>query len=181
MLTTLAIAAFLAAPPAAKSDPFVARPVPAAKADPYAATELPQEHAGPLTAGDFLDERETKDLRDLAHALQIEQAADELLACPDQQRLILSAVLCEAQARKAATEERLAAGLTKPLARASVKASRDVEDAQTKLAVLALDPLACTYSDVALLVSCMDPAAPAWCSVDPHMAAMLAAAERIAP
>ena len=77
MLTTLAIAAFLAAPPAAKSDPVVARPVPAAKADPYAATELPQEHAGPLTAGDFLDERETKDLRDLAHALQIEQAADD--------------------------------------------------------------------------------------------------------
>ena len=79
MLTTLAIAAFLAAPPAAKSDPFVARPVPAAKADPYAATELPQEHAGPLTAGDFLDERETKDLRDLAHALQIEQAADGIV------------------------------------------------------------------------------------------------------
>ena len=181
MFAQILLAAFLAAPPATKGDPFVPHPVPAAKLDPYAAEELPQEHAGKLMAADFLSERETADLVTLAHQMEIELAADVLLGQPDQQRVILSAVLCEAQQRKADTEARIAQGLTKPLARAAVKAAKDIEDAQTKLAVLGLDPYACTYSDVVDLLNCMDPAAPAWCAVDQRMAARLTAAERIAP
>ena len=136
--------------------------------------------AGPLTHADFADQSAVDAARQIARAGLADLEADVILADSVQQRVLLSAMLCEAQQRAADTEAALARGLTKILARAALRASADVDSAQLRLAVLRLAPLSCSASDVDLMTQCLGPVAPVSCESDDHMAAVSVAAERLA-
>ena len=136
--------------------------------------------AGPLNHADFSDQSTIDAARQIARDGLAELEADAILADSVQQRILLSAMLCEAKQRVTDTEAALSRGLTKPLARAALRASRDVDSARLRLAVLGMRPLSCGTSDVDLVAQCLGPVAPASCESDDHMAAVTAAAERLA-
>jgi hypothetical protein len=138
--------------------------------------------AGPLAMADFVDSPavDRDDVRFSAAAMSLDLDADALLSRPDQQRIVLSAMLCEARQRLADTELALAAGLTRPLARAAIRADQEARAASLRLQVMALCPMACGHREVQRVAECLAPAAPAWCSANPDVAAQVVAAERIA-
>ena len=140
---------------------------------------LASPSAGPLTHADFATDAEIDAARAVARASSITLDADDLVSTPESWRPLLSAALCEAQDRVRDTEAALAGGLTKPLARAALRASRDVESARLKLAVLDLQPMSCSAADVAPVVECLGQVAPARCDRDPGLAARTQAAERL--
>ena len=126
------------------------------------------------------------EIRALATALQVAMAGDELLSRPGEIQVILSAQRCEALDRQAATEERLQRAPVdratfRQLTRAAVRASADVEADRERLAVLAIEPLDCMAYPVHHLAICLGPAvALAYCERERHVAAQVAAAERLA-
>ena len=126
------------------------------------------------------------EIRALASALQVALAGDELLSQPAELQVILSAQRCEAIERQAATEERLQRAPVdratfRQLTRAAVRASADVEAARERLAVLEIEPLPCLQYDVNHLAICLGPVvALAYCERERHVAAQVAAAERLA-
>ena len=138
--------------------------------------------AGPLAMTDFVDspQADRDDVHFSAAAMSLDLDADALLSRPDQQRIVLSAMLCEARQRLADTETALAAGLTRPLARAAIRADQEARAAALRLQVMALRPMACGHREVQRVAECLAPAAPAWCSANPDVAAQVVAAERIA-
>ena len=136
--------------------------------------------AGPLNHADFADQSTVDAARQIARAGLADIEADAILADSVQQKILLSAMLCEAKQRVTDTEAALSRGLTKPLTRAALRASRDVDSARLRLAVLGMRPLSCGTSDVDLVAQCLGPVAPASCESDDHMAAVTAAAERLA-
>jgi len=125
------------------------------------------------------------EIRALAAALQTAMAGDEMLSQPRELQVILSALRCEAIERQAETEERLGRGPVdratfKQLTRAAVRASADVELARERLEVLQIEPLPCLEYAVHHLLICLGaPMAPVYCEREQHVAAQVAAAERL--
>ena len=121
--------------------------------------------------------------RETAAALQAEMdaeaAVDAVLSDPAQQRVVVSAMLCEARGRQRDTEAALARGLSKPLARAAIRAAQDVTAAETRLLVLGIVPMSCGHRDVERLVDCLSPAPETWCSLNTQIAVLVRAAEKL--
>jgi hypothetical protein len=126
------------------------------------------------------------EIRALAAALQTAMSSDELLSNAAERQTILSAMRCEAIERQAATEERLARGPVdkatfRGLTRAAVKTAADVEAARERLEVLEIEPLPCLEYAVHHLLICLGaPMAPVYCEREQHVAAQVAAAQRLA-
>jgi hypothetical protein len=142
--------------------------------------------ASPALAADAAsDAPDPGEIRALAAALQTAMAGDELLSDAAERQVILSAMRCEALERQSATEERLGRGAPdratfRQLTRAAVKASSDVELARERLDVLDVAPLDCMAYGVHHLLICLGPAvALAYCEREQHVAAQVAAAERL--
>ena len=131
------------------------------------------------------DAPDPAEIRALARAMWAEMDSDSLLADQRERIVVLSAMLCDARDRKAATEERLAAGPVdkatfKQLTRAAVRASRDIDDAVALLAGTDGDPLPCAQYDVHHLLVCLSSAIePLYCQREQHVAAQVAAAARL--
>ena len=143
------------------------------------------------------------EIRALASALQTVLAGDELLSQPAELQVILSAMRCEAIEREAATRAQLERGvvprvasddfrqerkaaaaeraLYKSLNLAVVQAAADVEAAHDRLEVLEIEPLPCRAYAVNHLAVCLGaPVATRYCEREQHVAAQVAAAERLA-
>jgi hypothetical protein len=111
--------------------------------------------------------------------------AEALLSAPAGVRRVISAMRCEAQsrveasglaieaaiARRDAKGERFSVVADSDLTRAFIRAEVDFEYANTALWVLGVEPLACTSSDVAPLVTCLGVLSPPSCSSDPGVRA----------
>jgi hypothetical protein len=65
------------------------------------------------------------------------------------------------------------------LVKAALRADRDIDAAELRLAVLGVDRLACSYSDVSRLAQCLSNVPPAWCAVDFDLLVAQRAAERL--
>ena len=163
MLTTLLLAALLAAAPTDWAAEFAVPPEPLTRAD---FEEPPKRDAGQV------DAPSPEDIRRAAAALQAEMAADQVLATRAGQRLVLSALLCDA------TQLLVAPGRTTRAARDRLRSQ--AESAQLRLDVLALTPLACDAYPVERLVGCMGILPAAACTEDDELAAQVLAAERLA-
>ena len=162
MLTTLLLVATLAGPPTDWAD------------------EFPPPTAGKMLAADFLDKPKRDsgvdapnpgDIRRMAAALQAEMAADQVLTTRAGQRLVLTALLCEA------TQLLVAEGRTTRAARDRLHAQ--AERSQLRLDVLAMQPLACDAWPVERLIGCLGILPQAACIDDDGLAALVRAAERL--
>jgi hypothetical protein len=137
--------------------------------------------AGTLSLKDFgetpsIDRIEVKHLATaMVQALNVAVA----LSNPVQRRVILSGMLCDAVQRKNDIEIIIARGLTKRLARASLSADKNIEDAKLKLREMKLPPLPCGNRDVEKLTECLVPVPPLWCEMNPNVSTQIAAAELI--
>ena len=170
MLTTLAIAAFLAAPPAPWADPFapagplcmadfVDPPQPKAKPAPYLATAEGLEWWA-------LDQ-------DFAETVTKTAPLVELMSSRQQQRIVYSALQCHA------VQLLLAEGQTTEAARRRLV--RVGTMAATRLERARITPLPCDSWPVERLAACLGLLPPAECTTDPDLALQVQAAERIAP
>jgi hypothetical protein len=114
---------------------------------------------------------------DLTEA-NLELDAIAVMANPPQRQIVLSAILCDAQARARDIRETIEGGqLSRSLVRAEQSAVRDAERARQALGgVLALS---CSEYATARLATCLDATAPFWCSTDVHLAPALLAAENL--
>jgi hypothetical protein len=105
----------------------------------------------------------------------LELDAIAVMANPPQRQIVLSAVLCDAQARARDIRATIEGGqLSRALVRAEQSAVRDEEGARRELGTQL--PLICTEWSVSRLVTCLDASAPWWCATDQHLAATLLAA-----
>ena len=170
MLTTIFLAAFLAAPPATWADPFAP--------------------AGPLCLADFVDppQPKAKPAPYLATAEGLEwwaveedwgetvtKAAPlvELMSHRQQQRIIYSALLCRS------VEDLTAPGQTTETARRRLAAIGVlVTDRLERARIM---PLACDAWPVERLVACLGLLPAAECTTDESLKLQMQAAERIAP
>ena len=99
-------------------------------------------------------------------------AADAVLASRSGQRLVLSALLCEATSLLTSEDTHTtAAGRMRLVAQA--------ETARERLAVLEIQPLACDAWPVARLVQCLDILPSISCTEDDVLQAQVATAERL--
>ncbi len=121
--------------------------------------------------------------RETAAALQEEMdadlAADAVLATRAGQRLVLSALLCEAAQRKSDVGDQLELQLTTDLLVADKRADADIDRARERLAVLAIQPLACDTWAVGRVVNCLSLLPSVACTEDEALAAQVRAAERL--
>lgn len=132
----------------------------------------------PLAFSDLSAIRETATA--MADDLAAEVAVHLVLADRGQQRVVVSAMLCEARQRAVDTESALANGLTRPLARAAIRAAQDVASAQKRLLALDVVPMACGHRDVERIINCLGLMPSQACVDDDELAAQLAAAARLA-
>jgi hypothetical protein len=96
------------------------------------------------------------------------------------QPIILSAALCEAQARLNAIKETARArGYSNRLKKAFVIATHDIHHFELALGVFDVAQVSCTYTDVERLVQCIGPAAPFWCEKEHNMVVLVKAKELI--
>ena len=132
--------------------------------------------AGSLNLSDFVDQPTTPEV------IKTDPKVDALLSQPDQQRILLSALLCEARQRRQHAKENLA---VKPaeiawvtvLAIEAVRAVRDIDSALFKLKVLEMQPLPCEYKEVKFIVECIPIEQPAWCQMNSYVSTQVAAAK----
>ena len=156
-------------------------PAKIAPAKPVAAKPL---HAPLLSQHMVMMETDPAQARATAAALQAEMdaatAADAVLATRAGQRLIYSAVLCEAQLRKSQTEDKLELAIVAPVLAADANAGRDIVRAKLRLQKAGIVPLACNLGPVAVIVDCLNSIVPSQaCVDDDELAAQVAAAERL--
>jgi hypothetical protein len=122
--------------------------------------------------------------RETATALQADLAADlaadAVLATRAGQRLVLSALLCEAVQRKSDTGDKLEVLLTADVLAADKRADRDIESDRERLAVLGITPLACDAYPVERIVQCFSLLPSASCTEDDDLADQVHAAEKLA-
>jgi hypothetical protein len=117
--------------------------------------------------------------QELAEA-NLELDAIAVMAHAPQRQVILSAILCDAQARDRDIRLTIESGqLSRSLVRAEQSAIRDEAGARRELDAHEQGPLTCTEWSVSRLVTCLDAAAPFWCATDRHLAAPLLAAENL--
>jgi hypothetical protein len=110
----------------------------------------------------------------------LELDAIAVMAHAPQRQSILSAILCDAQARARDIRLTIESGqLSRSLVRAEQSAARDEAGARRELARNQDLQLTCTEWSVSRLVTCLDAAAPFWCATDQHLAAPLLAAENL--
>ena len=100
-------------------------------------------------------------------------AADAVLSSRSGQRLVLSALLCEAT-------ELLTSADTHTTSAGRLRLAEQAESARVRLTVLNIEPLACNAWPVARLVQCLGILPSLACSEDDVLAAQVATAERIA-
>jgi hypothetical protein len=113
--------------------------------------------------------------RQMEKEMDTQNEVDKVLANP---QVVLSAMLCEAEARKADTNQRMEIVLQdKALVAASAKAMSDIEDLKVRL--IGLERFACTYYDVAVLLECLDPTTSSKMCSNPHIQASVQAAAQI--
>ena len=103
-----------------------------------------------------------------------------MLATRAGQRLVLSALLCEAVQRKSDTGDKLEVLLTADVLAADKRADRDIESDRERLAVLGITPLACDAYPVERIVQCFSLLPSASCTEDDDLAAQVHVAERLA-
>jgi hypothetical protein len=108
----------------------------------------------------------------------LELDAIAVMANPPQRQIILSAILCDAQARARDIRLTIEGGqLSRSLVRAEQSAARDEAGARKELGKQ--QQLVCTEWSVSRLVTCLDAAAPFWCASDRYLAAPIRAAENL--
>jgi hypothetical protein len=100
-------------------------------------------------------------------------AADAVLSSRSGQRLVLSALLCEAT-------ELLTSADTHTTSAGRLRLAGQAESARVRLTVLNIEPLACDAWPVARLVQCLGLLPSLACSEDDVLAAQVATAERLA-
>ena len=141
--------------------------------------------ATPLSMSDFVNQlpKYRTEVRHSAAAMAQDLDAEQFLSDPRQEKVILSAMLCEAQQRKVDVEDFIVKmGLTKSLARASLRADKDVQSARESLQIMNVDggkPFPCGHREVQKIVECLGATAPAWCQVNTYVEAEVLAAEKI--
>ena len=124
-------------------------------------------------------------VHETAAALQSEMlaanAADAVMSTRAGQRLVLSALLCEAILRKSQTEDKLEVSLVAPVLAADANAGRDIVRAKQRLQKAAILPLACNLGPVDAIVECLNSLLPSVsCTESDELAAQVRAAGKIA-
>ena len=163
MLTTLALLLTLATP----DEPVRELPRPVATAT----------HTTTATRTDPAQARETAAA--LQAGMDAALATDAVLSTRAGQRLVLSALMCEALQRKADVGDQLELRLTADVLTADKRADRDIERARERLAVLAIQPLACDTWAVGRVVNCLSLLPSVACTEDDELAAQVAAATKL--
>lgn len=173
MLTTIFLAAFLAAPPATWADPF-APAGPLAIGDFYAPPrppEKPSPFANDETAADSLEWWALD--QDWAETVAKAAPLVEVMSTRQQQRIIYSALLCRA------VEDLTAPGRSTETARRRLAAIGVL--ATDRLERARIVPLACAAWPVARLAACLGLLPGPECVTDESLKLQVQAAERIAP
>ena len=109
--------------------------------------------------------------------LLLDLDSEILLHEPAEQRLILSAMLCETKERLRTVEDAFHHNATATLYFTRARLDEKIEEIQLKLDVLGFFRLACGDYDVSQLSSCLIVAPPAWCSRDRNTQVRVHAAE----
>jgi hypothetical protein len=134
--------------------------------------EFPTAAAGALTPADFADPLQPDAARSMVAALSAEQAVDQLLYTRAGQRLINSALLCQA------TELLTAPGPSAATARRRLAVIGVA--ATDRLERQRITPLACDAWPVARLIACLGLLPGPECSTDAELVTQVSAAERLA-
>jgi len=171
--------------PPAKPTPWLIYPIPIppAKPVPRELQESSTSRAGHLDTTDFLSQQEADKLHILtailANDLVATTATHQVLATSTGQRLILSALLCEAQQRKRDLDDLLTRGGNQAFVARQVQIATERERwAQIGLS-MGLRPLACNTAPVSKLVQCLSIYASSECTTDVDLEAQMRAAERL--
>jgi hypothetical protein len=143
------------------------------------------QDAGRLSAPDFFEPADRLDrAATLAGALEsefeAETAADQVLATPAGQTLILSTLLCEAQQTQDDLADLLARGGERAYVARQMRIAAHREQRARLGLSMGLQPLACDDAHVEKLLQCLSIYAPAECATDAALAAQVRASERLA-
>ena len=113
-------------------------------------------------------------------AMDAELAVDAVLATRAGQRLVLSALLCEAIQRKNDCGDKLEIILHDDVLAADKRADKDIKRARDGLVGRAIVPLRCDVYPVERIVNCLSLLPSASCTEDDELAVQVRAAERLA-
>lgn len=153
---------------------------PARRAEPTK-TALKSVAMKALTVVPHLDRVQTLETAaEMQAAMDAELAVDAVLATRAGQRLVLSALLCEAVQRKSDCGDKLEVILRDDVLAADKRTDRDIKRVRDDLARRAIAPLSCDTYPVERIVNCLGLLPSAACTEDDELAVQVHAAEKLA-